>query len=543
MAGVPCSAMQPSARTLFTCVALCVAMLSSTSARAQITIDLEDFATAPITGQYNGSGNLAPLARINTFRPEPGPNGRMFLADLNGPFYIMDGAAKVFTRYLDFNGRDNNTGLFKRFVYLQGLANGLIAFAFDPEYRTNGRFYTLHSEDATLTAPLVPVATGAPGLNVANYAPTEPVPVPGAFTRESVLVEWTDTNLANATFEGQARELLRLRLNSQVHPAGDLLFNPAARAGDADWRVLYVAVGDGGAGEFPEPERRNSPQRLDTLVGKILRIVPDVAERAGTIPSTNGRYRIPADNPFVDVAGARGEIWALGLRNPHRLTWEVDPVDASRNRLLAMTIGIRTWESVYLIRKGANYGYSEREGNELVRKEDNQTAPLPANDTIPLRVSGTDIRGTITPQYPVLQYNHTNGFAIAGGVVYHGARVPALQGKFIFGDLLSGRLWYADYGAMLAADDGRPETVAPMYEISVRWKAPGADAATIYPTMRPVSVAGFDARRASDPAGAGAKGPTRTDLRLGIDAAGELYVFTKADGVIRAVVGATPSSN
>jgi hypothetical protein len=462
----------------------------------------------------------------------------MFLGDLNGPLYIMDSGSKSFVPYLDFNGRDGKPGAFRRFAYLQGLANGLITFAFDPEYRDNGRFYTLHTEEPALEVPVEPVNTNTPGLDLSGYTASEPIPVPGAFTRESVLVEWTDTDITNTTFEGTARELLRIRLNSQVHPAGDLIFNPTARPGDADWRVLYVAVGDGGAGEFPEAERRNSPQRLDTLVGKILRIVPDVSARADTSASGNGRYRIPVDNPFVNVAGARGEIWALGLRNPHRLTWTVDPADPSRNRLMAMTIGIRTWESVYFVQRGANYGYSEREGNQLVRKEDNQPAPRPADDRIPLRVSDTVTRGTVEPAYPVLQYNHANGFAIADGFVYQGKRVPALRGKFVFGDLLSGRLWYAEYSDMLAADDGDPETMAQLHEVTVRWKAPGAAEATVYPTMRPVSVAGFEARRAGIASAAGAKGPQRTDLRLALDPDGELYIMTKADGAIRAVVGA-----
>ena len=89
---------------------------------------------------------------------------------------------------------------------------------------------------------------------------------------------------ANTTFEGRARELLRIPLNSRIHPIGDISFNPAARAGDADWRVLYVACGDGGSGDSRGSNRLN-PQRLDTLVGKILRIVPDLGEHANPAPS------------------------------------------------------------------------------------------------------------------------------------------------------------------------------------------------------------------------------------------------------------------
>ena len=139
-----------------------------------------------------------------------------------------------------------------------------------------------------------------------------------------MLIEWTDSNIANTTFEGRARELLRIPLNSRIHPLGDVSFNPAARPGDADWRVLYVACGDGGAGDSRGANRLNG-QRLDTLVGKILRIVPDLGEHANdSTVSTNGRYRVPRDNPFVPSPGARPEIWAYGVRNPHRLGWHVE---------------------------------------------------------------------------------------------------------------------------------------------------------------------------------------------------------------------------
>ncbi len=152
---------------------------------------------------------------------------------------------------------------------------------------------------------------------------TSAVPVPGPSTREAVLIEWTDTNTANTTFEGNARELLRVKLNGQIHPMGDLIFNPTARPGDPDWRVLYIACGDGGSGESKNLEMRSNPQRLDLLVGKILRIIPDPAEKKDSSKvSENGRYRIPNDNPFVGKTGARGEIWAYGLRNPARLTWD-----------------------------------------------------------------------------------------------------------------------------------------------------------------------------------------------------------------------------
>ena len=125
---------------------------------------------------------------------------------------------------------------------------------------------------------------------------------------------------------------------------------------------MYLAMGDGGSGE-QKTAARDNPQRLDMLVGKILRIIPDLKEHAtSSTVSENGRYRTPADNPFVSKPGAWKEIWAYGLRNPHRLTWDADPSDRANNHLISLVIGLNTWETVDIIHKGANYGYSRREG-------------------------------------------------------------------------------------------------------------------------------------------------------------------------------------
>jgi hypothetical protein len=290
---------------------------------------------------------------------------------------------------------------------------------------------------------------------------------------------------------------------------------------------------------------RHNPQRLDTLVGKILRIIPDLSVHTSTSTvSANGRYRIPNDHPFVNTAGAHGEIWAYGLRNPHRLTWEVDPARPSNNQLLAMVIGLHTWEAVDVIHKGANYGYSEREGTEQLLST-NLTGPLPADDRIPMLISDTVTHGTVTPTYPVLEYNHAQGFSIMGGFVYHGTRLPALRGKFVLGDILTGRLWYADYAEMLAADDGKAATVAPLHDVQIRWNDPNdaPDAGLVtYPTMRPIVTAAFDARRHAAASDATTPMPARADIRFGFDAQGEVYILSKVDGMIRAVTGASAAT-
>jgi hypothetical protein len=519
--------------------------VASLNADAPLVLHLEDYATVPMTGSTTGAGNLGSLARINMMREEPGGAGRFFVNDLNGPLYILDKKSKRFKAYLDFNGRGDRPGLFDKLPFEAGFANGFIGFQFDPDYRRNGRFYTIHLEEPAAPGSLMPNATNVPGLNLAGYTTTAPIVTPGEIQREAIVIEWTDSNVSNDTFEGTARELMRLQLNTRIHPMGDLIFNPAARPGDPDWRVLYIGCGDGGAGERRTAMRQN-PQRLDTLVGKILRIVPDLSLHTGSSTvSDNGRYRIPNDNPFTTTAGAKKEIWAYGLRNPHRLIWDVDPASPADNHLLAANIGLHAWETVYVIHKGANYGYSEREGSELLQGPDNTMATLPAVDELPVRISSTATDGTIVPTYPVIQYPHTaaGGDAIAGGFVYRGKALPALKGKFIFADISTGRIWYANYKEMLAADDKNPATLATAHDVHLKWKAPGGASTALreYPSAFPVVLAAYKQRGGMDPDLPGqstVSGPGRADIRLAVDAAGELYLLSKVDGMIRAFTAA-----
>jgi hypothetical protein len=514
-----------------------------------LALQIADYAALPITGLPDGEGNNAgSLARVNVMREEPAPPHRFFVNDLTGPLYILDRKTKAVTKYLDLNGRPPHRGLFRRFTFETGLASGFISFEFDPDYAKNGRFYTLHLEDVDVAVPAVPDITTTPGLAAAGYTPTLPVRTPGEDAHEAVLVEWTDTNRANSTFGGTARELLRVPAGSRFHPMGDLAFNPTARPDDSDWRVLYVACGDSAAGEQKTGIRLN-PQRLDTLAGKILRIVPDLrAHVESSTVSENGRYRIPRDNPFASIDGARKEIWAYGLRNPHRLTWDVDPANVANNHLIAAVVGLRTWETVVIIHKGANYGYSEREGTQSLLP-DNSLAALPDVDTLPVRVTDTLTHGTVVPAYPVLAYGHnaSGGDAIAGGFVYRGKAVPGLRGKYVLGDTTTGRLWYADFSEMLAADGSHPPRLAGLHALRVRWDDP-ADApdggTRMYSTMFDVVRAGYHARggRHVDLPGKATLAPSgRVDLRFAVDRRGELYLLTKSDGMIRVVTGLEPS--
>jgi hypothetical protein len=217
------------------------------------------------------------------------------------------------------------------------------------------------------------------------------------------------------------------------------------------------------------------------------------------------------------------------------LSWDVDPSERSDNHLIVNVIGLSTWETVDIVRKGANYGYSEREGNERL-KPDNTTGPLPAMDRIPFRINESITIGTVAPTYPVIQYGHAKegGDAVSSGFVYRGKAMPALRGKFVFGDITTGHIWYADLKDMLAADDGDPSTMASIHEMKILWNKGGGE--ELYGTMAQITESAYKVRGGKTLTQARVSGG-RSDMRFSMDASGELYILSKSDGVIRAVLG------
>ncbi|MGH7945283.1 MAG: PQQ-dependent sugar dehydrogenase [Opitutaceae bacterium] len=519
-------------------------------AQGTVTVQLADYATVPQSGGLDHStDNAVYVARVNFLREEPGGGlNRLFVCDLNGKLYVLDKSSRQFVTYLDFQRNASEapgaTGLFPAFTRAAGYASGLVTFQFDPEYRNGGsshfgKFYTVHIETDTNDgdARRIPNASAHPGVtNASSYTATAVNETPGtdnANTRHAVLVEWQDTSIADHVFQGPARELLRIEFNGRIHPIGDLLFNPAAtNATHPDWRHLYIAVGDGGAGEQNNAVLHPTPQRLDVLQGKILRILPDDSD--GTGPR---RYTIPADNPFgtSNTGAMRGEIWAYGFRNPHRIAW-----DSVSNLLIASDIGFHTWEEVNIVRRGANYGYGEREGTFVLNLQSgNASGALPANDAASSYV------------YPVIQYPHSPalgyGDAIAGGFVYRGSRLPQLQGKFVFGDITTGQLFHADLAALVAADDGNPATLASFQRIEVLWDNPrNAAGLERFDRMHEIVAGEYRARggtAANLPGSATVSdltGGGRADIRFAMDAAGELFLLSKSDGMIRSLMAAPP---
>jgi hypothetical protein len=555
-------------------LASAAALFAQYPSRSQIgkdgtTVLLEDYADLPLSSPTHGGATAramdykGQLGRVTSLRSEPAKaplaSSRFFVNDQSSTIYVLDRNSKKFTSYL------NLADIFPKFVSDLGNTAGIVSFAFDPAYAKNGKFYTVHTEKPDMEGSASPTNARVAALDLKGYSTTPVVnPPAGPAHLESVLIEWTDTNIRNSSFEGTAREILRTGYDRN-HPMADLVFNPLARPGDADYGNLYISIGDGAAGETPGPSHM-LPQRLDALVGKILRITPDINLRSKDMLSANGRYRIPSTgadpNPFISDAGARGEIYAYGLRNPHRLQWDVET-----KTLIADDIGVHYWEEVDIVTKGGNYGYAEREGDEQFFVNDagktgslmNPPVPFPEKDL--LQVDG--IREPVAPIYPVAVYSHREGDSIGNGFVYRGKLMPQLRGKYIFNDMTTGRIFYADFAEMLAAG-GKRDRQAQIHELQIAYKDPTNAA------RQPAKRRTFDivaetyARRGGMPApdhvlpgaaGATTRAPNapqgeakmdaegvpyrggRADIRMALGGDGELYVLSKSDGMIRKLTG------
>lgn len=243
-----------------------------------------------------------------------------------------------------------------------GAERGLLGLAFHPGYATNGRL-------------------------IVHYTDVNGNTVVSEYKRSA-----RNPNTADRT----ERIILQQQQPFPNHNGGMITFGPDG--------FLYIGLGDGGSGGDPF----NNGQNLGTLLGKILRIDVD-----STQP-----YAIPATNPFVSTPGARAEIFAYGLRNPWRFSFDRGGV----HQIWCGDVGQDTREEVDQIQSGGNYGWSIMEGTMCFK-------PLGGP---------CDTTGKILPIY---EYTHAVGCSITGGYVYRGTAVPALAGKYLFGDFCAGTIW------------------------------------------------------------------------------------------------------
>lgn len=412
--------------------------------------------------QIPATSDKDPLARIAKMDYQPGSED-LYILDLRGKLYqLRDGKAKP---YLEIDR------LMPNFIDAPGLATGFGSFAFHPEFPKNGLLYTTHTEKA--------------GSAPADFSYADSIRV----SLQWVISEWKTEDPSAFPFDGQRRELMRINMVGPSHGVQELTFNPLAKPGDEDYGLIYLGVGDGGSVGGGFPFVTNS---IETIWGSIIRFDP----RGNN--SQNGNYGIPAGNPYADGknGNALKEIYAWGFRNPHRISWTKD------GRMIASNIGQAQFESLYLISPGNNYGWPVREGTYRLNEKGNLNAvyPLPEDDA------------AYNFTYPIAQYTHQEGNAISGGFEYWGETIPELQGKYIFGDIVNGRIFYIDL------DEVRQGQQAAIKEL--RLNIDGKY--TSFGKM-------FDNKK--------------VDIRFGRDHQGELWVSSKIDGKVYRVTGAEKSSS
>lgn len=206
-----------------------------------------------------------------------------------------------------------------------------------------------------------------------------------------------DPNKADPASEEQ---ILRIPQPYWNHNGGTICFGPDG--------YLYIGLGDGGAGNDPHKNGQNPK----TMLGKILRIDVDHKDEGK-------KYAVPKDNPWVGQAGAATEAFAMGIRNTWRMSF-----DRKTGTLWQADVGQDFWEEINLITKGGNYGWNLREGMHKFK-------------------DGSDAKPELIE--PIWEYHHTIGKSITGGVVYRGKKVPELEGCYLYGDFVSGKLWALKY--------------------------------------------------------------------------------------------------
>ncbi len=423
--------------------------------KSSLVIELEEWAQIPL------APNRRPDKGIATLRASPRKDGAVFISDQMGVIYrVQDRKAEVF---LDIRGQ------FPAFVFDPGIATGLGSFAFHPDFVRNGLFYTTHAE----------ITPSTPAINEAWY---EQVVIPNLGTPPLywVLSEWHATEPTGDRFAGNRREVLRLKTPTTAHGCQDIAFAPVTDRNDPDYGLLFIGVGDGGTVNLKMPELAHTPR---SLLGTLLRIDP----RGKNAPG--GGYGIPADNPFVHSSDplARREIWAYGFRNPHRMCWDL----SFGKRLIVVDIGEANVEEINLIEKGGDYGWNQLEGSNRVdvMRDAKVVQPATAAELAPYRL-------------PFGAYDHTDGRAISGGFVYRGP-IEALQHNYIFGDIVTGRLFF------MRMDERLTDTT--IYELNVEREGVATSIAALAHTKR-------------------------AHLRIGYDEqTGDLFFMTKEDGRVRRV--------
>ncbi len=290
------------------------------------------------------------------YHPANDDKGRVFVVEKTGTILVFHNDPQVQTThvFMDLTNR----------VDSRSPEKGLLGFALHPDYQHNGFFYVNYTDQNSTV--------------IARYQ--------------------ADPGDPNRALPSSEKIILTFPQPYANHNGGQLAFGPDG--------YLYIGSGDGGAAGDPQ----NNAQNLGNLLGKILRI--DVDRSADGMA-----YAIPPDNPFfANKQGFREEIYAYGLRNPWRFSF-----DQVRGWLWAADVGQNKVEEIDIIHKGANYGWNRMEGS--------------------LFYPSTASFDTTGFTMPVWEYQHPQGNSITGGYVYYGKSAPSLNGWYVFGDFVTGMVW------------------------------------------------------------------------------------------------------
>jgi len=320
-------------------------------------------------GSRSGGGNPPPPA---TVRFLPAFGGEAFALPVKlvqhptdaDRWYVAEQRGKVFTLLASnpAGTRALAADVEASFDLAGGGEEGLLGMAFDPSFATNGEVFFSYTELSATNVDSV----------VARFASV-------------------DGGLTFAPVAGNP-DVIRFDAEQDNHNGGDIAFGPDG--------FLYYAMGDGGGSGDPDPE---DGQNLSTLLGKILRLDVSVAP-----------YANPPDNPFVGSAG-RDEIWAYGLRNPWRMSF-----DSQTGELWVGDVGQSSREEIDRIVKGGNYGWDCREGDQSFDPDPNCTPPFVE---------------------PEVVHDRSEAQAITGGYVYRGNALPSLANTYVYGDFVTGRVF------------------------------------------------------------------------------------------------------
>jgi glucose/arabinose dehydrogenase len=390
-------------------------------------------AQSNLAGRMYVSGLSSPVA----FVQDSTNNSRQFVAEQAGRIRVVENGSLVATDFLNLTGSISSGG-----------ERGLLGMALSPDYAASRRFYVNFTDPAgnTVIARFLR-STGNPSVADA-------------------------TSRFDLQWPSGLKYIVQPYSN---HNAGNLAFGPDG--------YLYIALGDGGSGNDPENRAQNPAE----LLGKMLRIDVNVPDA-----NSNG-YVVPSSNPFVTSgpAGVLKEIWAFGLRNPWRYSFDL-PSRGGTGAIIIADVGQGAWEEVDYEpagRGGRNYGWRYREGAHF-----NVTSPAPVYNPA----------GGLTD--PIWEYSHSVGQSITGGFVYRGSSLPAtFRGRYFFADYVQGRVW------------------------------------SMVLTINPTTGEATASTPVEHTAELGGSGTIGNISSFGLDAAGELYVVNHTGGTIVRILNGVPS--